>query len=238
MTGRYHTLQIGSWADSVGRENVANVFAEFDCSKNADIDGFLKNNAVDFARRQISVSHLVFDSATRACLGYFTLTHKPLSLEADKLSATVRRRIERFAKCRSGNDIRTYTLSAFLIAQIGKNFKIPEPQRIPGKDMLALAMDELRLAQYEIGGQVVFLECEDGIPYLRDIPWIGQFLFGSKAKRKNKIDIVLFVMVGEIDAEGPRGAVGAPAGAMNVVNDYPKGFNETHEYERSQSNER
>ena len=48
MTGRYHTLQIGSWADSVGRENVANVFAEFDCSKNADIDGFLKNNAVDF----------------------------------------------------------------------------------------------------------------------------------------------------------------------------------------------
>ena len=126
MTGRYHTLQIGSWADSVGRENVASVFAEFDCSKNADIDGFLKNNAVDFARRQISVSHLVFDSATRACLGYFTLTHKPLSLEADKLSATVRRRIERFAKCRSGNDIRTYTLSAFLIAQIGKNFKIPE----------------------------------------------------------------------------------------------------------------
>ena len=162
MTGRYHTLQIGSWADSVGRENVANVFAEFDCSKNADIDGFLKNNAVDFARRQISVSHLVFDSATRACLGYFTLTHKPLSLEADKLSATVRRRIERFAKCRSGNDIRVYTLSAFLIAQIGKNFKIPETQRIPGKDLLALAMDELRLAQYEIGGQVVFLECEDG----------------------------------------------------------------------------
>ena len=162
MTGRYHTLQIGSWADSVGRENVANVFAEFDCSKNADIDGFLKNNAVDFARRQISVSHLVFDSATRACLGYFTLTHKPLSLEADKLSATVRRRIERFAKCRSGNDIRTYTLSAFLIAQIGKNFKIPETQRIPGKDLLALAVDELRLAQYEIGGQVVFLECEDG----------------------------------------------------------------------------
>lgn len=162
MTGRYHTLQIGSWADSVGRENMANVFAEFDCSKNADIDGFLKNNAVDFARRQISVSHLVFDSATRACLGYFTLTHKPLSLEADKLSATVRRRIERFAKCRSGNDIRTYTLSAFLIAQIGKNFKIPETLRIPGKDLLALAMDELRLAQYEIGGQVVFLECEDG----------------------------------------------------------------------------
>ena len=193
MTGRYHTLQIGSWADSVGRENVASVFAEFDCSKNADIDGFLKNNAVDFARRQISVSHLVFDSATRACLGYFTLTHKPLSLEADKLSATVRRRIERFAKCRSGNDIRTYTLSAFLIAQIGKNFKIPEPQRIPGKDLLALAMGELRLAQYEIGGQVVFLECEDGNRKLKS--FYEKNAFVACGKRTDEVDGITYLQM-------------------------------------------
>ena len=193
MTGRYHTLQIGSWADSVGRENVANVFAEFDCSKNADIDGFLKNNAVDFARRQISVSHLVFDSATRACLGYFTLTHKPLSLEADKLSATVRRRIERFAKCRSGSDIRTYTLSAFLIAQIGKNFKIPETQRIPGKDLLALAMDELRLAQYEIGGQVVFLECEDGNRKLKS--FYEKNAFVACGKRTDEVDGITYLQM-------------------------------------------
>ena len=47
--------------------------------------------------------------------------------------------------------------------------------------------------------------------------WIGQWLFGSTTKRKDKVDIVLFVTVGEIDANGPRGAVGVPAGAMNVV---------------------
>ena len=69
-------------------------------------------------------------------------------------------------------------------------------------------------------------EVEDGIPYLRSIPWIGQWLFGSTTKRKDKVDIVLFVTVGEIDANGPRGAVGAPAGAMNVVNSFPKGVNE------------
>ena len=69
-------------------------------------------------------------------------------------------------------------------------------------------------------------EVEDGIPYLRSIPWIGQWLFGSTTKRKDKVDIVLFVTVGEIDANGPRGAVGAPAGAMNVVNSFPKGVDE------------
>lgn len=66
-------------------------------------------------------------------------------------------------------------------------------------------------------------EVEDGIPYLRSIPWIGQWLFGSTTKRKDKVDIVLFVTVGEIDANGPRGAVGAPAGAKNVVERYPDG---------------
>ena len=66
-------------------------------------------------------------------------------------------------------------------------------------------------------------EVEDGIPYLRSIPWIGKWLFGSTTKRKDKVDIVLFVTVGEIDANGPRGAVGAPAGAKNVVERYPDG---------------
>ena len=37
---------------------------------------------------------------------------------------------------------------------------------------------------------------------------------------------------------GGRGAVGAPAGAMNVVNDYPRGFHETNEHEGSLSNGR
>ena len=67
-------------------------------------------------------------------------------------------------------------------------------------------------------------EVEDGIPYLRSIPWIGKWLFGSTTKRKDKVDIVLFVTVGEIDANGPRGAVGAPAGAKNVVERYPEGI--------------
>ena len=33
----------------------------------------------------------------------------------------------------------------------------------------------------------------------------------------------LFKSVAEIDANGPRGAVGAPAGAKNVVERYPDG---------------
>ena len=69
-------------------------------------------------------------------------------------------------------------------------------------------------------------EIEDGIPYLRSIPLIGKWLFGSTTRRKSKIDVVLFVTVGEIDPEGPRGAVGAPAGAMNIVDRYPNGVQE------------
>ena len=52
MTGRYHTLQIGSWADSVGRENVASVFAEFDCGKRTDeVDGITYLQMFRFLKR-------------------------------------------------------------------------------------------------------------------------------------------------------------------------------------------
>ena len=40
------------------------------------------------------------------------------------------------------------------------------------------------------------------------------------------------VSLAAFGAEGPRGAVGAPAGAMNVVNGYPGGFNETKEHDK------
>ncbi|MBR3584244.1 MAG: hypothetical protein IKO01_12480 [Kiritimatiellae bacterium] len=35
----------------------------FSCPKNDDITGFLRDNAVDFARRHVSVTHLVLDPA-------------------------------------------------------------------------------------------------------------------------------------------------------------------------------
>ena len=64
---------------------------------------------------------------------------------------------------------------------------------------------------------------EDGIPYLRAIPWIGKWLFGSTSKVKSQEDVLVFVTVGEVDPEGVRGAAGAPAGST-AAKRYPDGL--------------
>ena len=67
-------------------------------------------------------------------------------------------------------------------------------------------------------------EVEDGIPYLRAIPWIGKWLFGSTAKAKSQEDILVFVTVGEVDPEGVKGTAGAPV-SSTAAKRYPEGVN-------------
>ena len=68
------------------------------------------------------------------------------------------------------------------------------------------------------------VDAEDGIPYLRAIPWIGKWLFGSTTKVKTQEDILVFVTVGEVDPEGVKGTTGAPA-ASTAAKKYPEGLN-------------
>lgn len=132
----------------------------FFCPKNADITQFLNDRAVEFAQRSVSVTHLVVDPSDHACLGYFTLAHKAFPICANALSKTKIKKIERFAKF----DLRldAYISSAFLIAQLGKNYAIDGGRRISGTALLQLAFDELKIAEREVGGEIVCVECTEG----------------------------------------------------------------------------
>ena len=97
----------------------------------------------------------------------------------------------------------------------------------PGIDMQRI-ITEFTMKSGEtavIGGMTRTLEGdrEDGIPYLRAIPWIGKWLFGSTAKVKTQEDVLVFVTVGEVDPEGVKGVTGAPAGST-AAKKYPDGI--------------
>lgn len=55
----------------------------------------------------------------------------------------------------------TYTLSAYLIAQLGKNFTNGVNERITGEQLLQAAVDTIKELQYRAGGMVIFLEAEN-----------------------------------------------------------------------------
>lgn len=87
----------------------------------------------------------------------FALTHKAVQLTNEGLSGSMRKKIERHAKLDEQSN--TYMLSAFLIAQFGKNAQYTE--KITGNELMDMTMNILVAVQREIGGGVVYLECEE-----------------------------------------------------------------------------
>ena len=55
---------------------------------------------------------------------------------------------------------------------------------------------------------------DNGIPYLCDIPWIGNKLFGGKTRKKEQREIIIFVTVGLADPENVKSDVGLPKNAV------------------------
>ena len=66
-------------------------------------------------------------------------------------------------------------------------------------------------------------QMDSGIPYLRDIPWIGDKLFGGKSRQKVQKEILVFVTVGFANANTLDNDVGLPKNAV-LGREYTRGF--------------
>lgn len=123
---------------------------------------FLLHNAIEFTKKDQSITYLVFDGEFTLA-GYYSLAIKPISVRADALSKTMCKKLARVSTLDKVTGV--YTTSAYLIAQLGRNFSIPKEKQISGKALLNFALNSISDAQYTIGGVMQFLECEDN-PHL------------------------------------------------------------------------
>lgn len=144
--------------EDFGEPKLRQIISDFSCPKNSDVERFLKNSAVDFTKKQQSVTYLVFSRKDGRLAAYFTLALKPLSIRGEMVSNAAKKRLARISKLDEETD--TYSMAAYLIAQIGKNCAGGR-EDISGKDLIELAWAAVEKAQYMLGGLVVFLETED-----------------------------------------------------------------------------
>ena len=145
--------------DKAGEPMLARVLSGFSCPKNQDVTNVLKKNAVEFTKKSQSVTYLVFSVESKGLLGYFTLALKPLSVRGEAVSKTMKRKLLRISELDEKSD--TYTMSAYLIAQLGKNYTNGANNKITGKELVELAWTVIEDAQYMLGGIVAFLEAEN-----------------------------------------------------------------------------
>ena len=146
---------------------------------NPDIENFLKKNAIQFSKEKKSITYLVLDRDSGHILGFFTLTHKAVEIPAEGLSRSAIRKIEKNARLDREKNV--FVLSAFLIAQFGKNYAVEADQRISGQELIDLCSRELSEIRYRIGGNVVYLDCEPDANLIRFYQAQQQFtLFGER----------------------------------------------------------
>ena len=145
--------------DIGGSKVIERKLATFSSPKNPEIEDFIRNKAVNFATGKLSITYLVNDEDTGDILGYFTLTHKSIVINGDNLSATSKKKLARYSRmdASTGN----YMASSFLLAQFGKNYALNEADRIGGAELMVLATNVLINIQRQIGGGIVYLDCED-----------------------------------------------------------------------------
>ena len=144
---------------SKGEDDLRELFAGFTCPTNPDVERFFLHQAIDFTKRSQSVSYLLFANIDEKLLAYFTLTIKPISVNAANFSNSMRRKIERVSEVNEQTG--EYILAAYLIAQLGKNFTGGANERMTGAQLLELALDKVHALQYMAGGTVVFLEADN-----------------------------------------------------------------------------
>lgn len=154
----FQVVNILDMIETIGEDEVNSILSECSCTRNPEIENFVKKNAVDFAKKKMSVTYLVIDT-TESIRAIFTLTHKAIVLTNENLSNTMRKRIQRYSRLDESTD--SFNVSAFLIAQFGKCDTYLSEENISGNALMDFTFEILTAVQHDIGGGLVYLKCED-----------------------------------------------------------------------------
>ncbi len=187
----YTIINILDMIDAVGEDEVNQILSDFSCPKNDEIENFVKKNAVDFAKRKMSVTHLVLNDDSEL-MAIFTLTHKALELGDENLSVATRKKIKRYAQLNETTN--SYMVSAFLIAQFGKNYADSKNLQVDGDSLMESSMNVLKSVQREVGGGIVYLECEDK-PQLLSFYQNPQNAFRIFGERYSDVDNTKYIQL-------------------------------------------
>ncbi len=164
MSDQYFTVNIRAYLDKdkptyIGEDGLYELLSDFSCPNNPDVEFFLLHNAIEFTKKDQSVTYLVFNAQDASLVGYFALALKPISVNVSNISKTMAKKLSRVSIL--DESTQSYTTAAYLIAQLGKNYALPREKRIQGTVLLEFALEAITQMKYSVGGVMEFLECED-----------------------------------------------------------------------------
>ena len=189
MSG-YIGINLKEMIEQIGEVETKSILSDFSCPLNLDVEHFLKNTAIEFAKQSIASTYLVMASYKEryVLVGYFTLANKIFCIDKDSLpNRKWRGRIAKFGQF--DTSIKRYTLSAPLIGQLGKNYSHSYNTLITGDELLKLALDKVKEMQNIVGGKIVYLECEDKPRLIEFYSQNGFVNFGNRTLDRDETNL-------------------------------------------------
>ena len=100
MSEKYFTVNIRAYLDKdeptyIGEESLYGLLSDFSCPENPDVEYFLLHNAIEFTKKDQSITYLLFNAEDAALAGYFSLAIKPISVHASNISKTMSKKLAR-----------------------------------------------------------------------------------------------------------------------------------------------
>lgn len=187
MSG-YKTVSLSEIVKEIGEDRAKKILSNFSCPLNKDIEYFLKHTALEMSKQGITPTHLVFApyQGKYVLAGYFSLTMKYIVVLKSKVSGTCFKRIKKFGN--TSADHKGCIIPAPLIAQLGKNYTNGYNKLISGSELLKLATDKVSIYQQQVGGKVVYLECEDNQKLIDFYNANGFIEFDRRAADKDELE--------------------------------------------------
>ena len=182
----YKIVNLKTMIDEIGERQTKEALSDFSCGINRDVEYFLYEKSIEFAKQHISQTHLVMApiKSKMVIAGYFALANKNIQINEKAVSNSLFKRLLKFGKYEPG--LQACSVSAPLIGQLGKNFKYSQHNLITGNELLKLACDKLRIVQEIIGGKIIYLECENKQKLKYFYESNGFVLFGKRPYDSDK----------------------------------------------------
>lgn len=183
MTG-YSIVNLSRMLGALEEERVKEILSSYRCGLNRDVEYFLKHTAIDFSKQCIAATYLVFTSYKESpvLVGYFTLADKTLVIPHETLTKGLQRRISKFAQRSYGS--KDFTITAPLIAQLGKNFANDYNKLITGDELLKMACERVFDIQIQLSGKVTYVECVDEEKLVEFYESNGFYAIGKRYLKK------------------------------------------------------
>lgn len=158
----YKVIPLGELLNKEYNQDKLNTaFKKFSCQREADLENFLQEKAILYENANLGKTYLILDSKELenknfAIAGYFTIAQK--SVDISEISAKKRRKM---LGAYPGRDT-LKSVPAYLIGQLGRCDSYSS-QQLPGNTILNECYNVISLASMIVGGNLIVLECREGM---------------------------------------------------------------------------